>query len=714
MTNSNFRLRGLALRLNRSQALRQAFYHLPLPLRAKIRAYVLRPSDKAFKSESSGRKDFLTALTRVRQKVDSVPATPPLNWEIESFLPIEVSHLCSATSLPDANLTTIDFWDTLVFRTRPAEGVKRETALHWSMWEWRARGFTGQRIPAEKLHIRRLEAELRLASTQGEARIREVFKACLPTSDMQEQAEVFVGSEVDSELLHTRKIKSTVELVARHEISIVSDHYFGASDLQKLIVAHLPELHVAKVVSSADFGLTKRDAGSLFSVLRGREDGKWIHIGDNDWSDISCARERGATPIRVSRTGGTSWNGHALDMDELARDLPEHLGQRGAGVLLTHLAVAAYGLTTFAMEAAKESGRGRVVYLSREGETLHQAHQQIRPLLEDAFGFEVETLHVPSSRSSFFFSSFGNDVEAAIEAASKQYPLMTAGTLASSMGLSADLDQSWQAAFGALSLQKPIGLWNRAPKWLRESTREFVEDQQRLVRRFLEEHDVDSTQDVLCDIGWRGTIQDSIERVLGQPFTGLYLGLRRPYNKPTYGSRRRGLVFDEPSGLDAPAYMDFVGHIERAFTVSAFQAQRFAAHGGCAEPVFSSLANGPGPERLNAMTAHWGEAVIAVARSMMSVGIFGRESSGFVRRVLQQWTDLPNAHEAEVWFGEEHSEEFGAGRSASYSKVRPTDAWLSIGGVSAASTAYTTAIWHQGYLAWAPVHTLLTNGGSET
>jgi len=55
------------------------------------------------------------------------------------------SYSCSAI-IQNNSFLTVDMWDTLIGRYRPAEAVKRNAAMYLSLEDWRMNDYNGERI----------------------------------------------------------------------------------------------------------------------------------------------------------------------------------------------------------------------------------------------------------------------------------------------------------------------------------------------------------------------------------------------------------------------------------------------------------------------------------------------------------------------------------------------------------------------------------------
>lgn len=598
------------------------------------------------------------------------------------------SFLDSSGELWRAGLVTVDFWDTLISRVRPAEGVKRRSALRAMLLEAAySRDF---RLPSEH-HAIRLTAESRYVSAEGEASIRRVLGELYPSN-----FEALVDHEVEDEKTYTRPTEVQRRLPAG--FVVLSDHYLSAQDLRLISKHH--EIECQEIIVSSEFRKTKR-RGDLFSVVAQPSSGPWIHIGDNQHSDVTMSRRNGAIPILVTAANGTSWNGHELDSHALSADLYEHLGLKDdASKLLADVSVIALSLVTFAIEEWLRGPRERTIcYLSREGHVLQWAHTLLEPHLKDMLETFPRACHLPVSRTSSFGPSWVSDLEGGLSTLENQYPLMTGQGFVWTLGLGTNIALEVIHQNPGRSLRSPTGIW----RGLRPSTQKAIlahlQSQHSMLRELLIEKEP-SANYVFCDLGWKGSIQDALERVSGVQSAGVYLGLRGLKNSR---KNKRGLVFDESRGKSAPPWADFVGPLERAFTLQQNTVMGYERGDGRVLPILSQIDDGPSAGRANYFQTLFPSVFNNVADAMLSVGFFGSDLEKFTNATLSRWMTQPTQAHASVWFDEFHSDAFGAAERVHYAKSTPNPEWLSALGFKNAVQAMQQSLWPQGFLAWTPV-----------
>lgn len=561
-------------------------------------------------------------------------------------------------------LTTVDFWDTLVLRVRPAEGVKRLTALRQSWHFWLEQQLSEMKTSARELHHRRIAEEATLVNETGEAEIRKALKLTGLDSICVEQV---ASQEIQDEITYSATAQEVIGFIKENvgQVTVVSDHYLQSSDL-KTIAENLGFSGIlSELYSSADIGKTKRKDGELFQFLELEKEQNWVHVGDNPVSDIANAEKHGARALLVERKFNSAWNEHELDFKKLADELPAHLLASNSARYLVSLSAVAFGLITFAIEKAIAEGKTQIAYLSREGEVLVRAHEVAAKYIQELGGPYVKGLHLPVSRASSVFPAGSLSVGNLLEALGQQYPSMTAADFHSSAGLPVQFLERIKSDLGPLTTLQPNQLWELLSEKLQDDILKYLEEQRLLLSELLSNLNINPSNTVLCDLGWRGSINDALNQIAQKEFTGAYLGLYNSYNFIGNYSRKFGLLYDEPRGFQPATNPEFLGHIEKSFTISSHQVARYErGKDGQVIPLTIDKSDGPSADRLQVMN-HFEDIMNATAEAMFSVGAVGSDSAEFVWEIFVNWTQSPTRQQASTWYLEHHSEGFGTVDSVS-------------------------------------------------
>jgi len=201
----------------------------------------------------------------------------------------------SETTVPFASLpttgfdvVTVDLWDTLLRRDRPADAAKVATARRMLL-RLGSRSSRG----VWDLFRQRVATELALA---GEAADEEyeltnvlthvLVDQGLPRDQASELAVDLADAEVDDEIVGTHPVPEVAAFIHRMldnasppAIAVLSDFYIGRQRLERLVKSHGFDL---PVLSSCELGGSKRLA-TAFAIARerlGQPTGTHLHIGE--------------------------------------------------------------------------------------------------------------------------------------------------------------------------------------------------------------------------------------------------------------------------------------------------------------------------------------------------------------------------------------------------------------------------------------------------
>ena len=425
-----------------------------------------------------------------------------------------------------------------------------------------------------------------------------------------------------------RPIPRTVELFRiAHEcgvpVVLVSDIYLGASDLSAVLErAGLDMGLVDEVVTSADHRLGKAH-GLLGRVIadRGVAPARVAHIGDNEVADVETAADLGATPIHVdvplanrhvtlppeplrqwSRANGTDLGISAAVRATLVEAGPLGLDPSFQfGVAVAGPALA--GFSRWVCDSTAELGATHTHCLLREGATIAELMQVTAP-----HGPVPVPLHV--SRWVTMRAAVVDGTVDELSTALARRADLTADHVAAAFGCDAD------------RVRHVLGAQRVAPGLLRDAcTALSADDELRStivasaaelrtrVARYL--HDRlrldDDAPIVVADVGWGGTIQEGLTRILhtegiDREVVGLYLALSAPgEQRLARGARMRSYLPNEADDPQSARHSRAIAHhadtIERIMTPEIGTLVDVADDG---TPVCRDAADDPIPATLAA------------------------------------------------------------------------------------------------------------------
>lgn len=595
-----------------------------------------------------------------------------------------------------SELVSIDVWGTLVVRELTPDQGKWHSAR-------RIRRECATRTPSEPLPstlelVRErevIESEIAARHPHGEYQIEDVLLQQLirrgwPYDELKlrkladEIADEETHAEATYSYLDIEILKWMESLGDSSAIWILSDFYFTQSRMARFLEQLGFEIPSDRVLVSASTLASKR-LGLGHSHLREKARIgalNHIHVGDSLTSDVAPQVSSGGTAVwwdsrpddrlkvalknRLVLPPSELRHMHGLSQLESVEPV---LRER---VLEAARATAwlAVGLVLDAIEEARVRGTSRVYYLSREGAFLARVHKALGDLQN---GIEAVPLEV--SRISLFAPSMHTNGVQALQELSLQYPHQSATTLAATLGVE-DLDDSCFASWPyARDFLVPnflsdhgIQRWMDAPatnSWLNEHARTTWTS----ARAYLERQGLmDGGHAVVCDIGWRGTLQDRLASLFPQTvFWGKYVGLFPLLTPQSWNVAKHGLVFDANAG-ESFDYLVLPGVLEKPWTEETPSAVGYSC-GNTGVNVHYRQSDEEAPSwRVDLYQKAVVEASPMLGQRMRDLDF----SDPFVRSVasdlLQRVFETPNGGLADIWFSTGHDDTFGTGNVTPFGK----------------------------------------------
>lgn len=633
-------------------------------------------------------------------------------------------------SQPD--LISVDVWNTLIGRNRPADAAKTATGRRICLLAQKMPGVKGM-DPFDVASLRReVEAELAAEDPVEEYELVAVLTELLlrlghpGDESLNDLAIALAEAEVRDEVEWSHTLEDVHALVqsTSTETVLLSDFYMAREHLGT-IVREVTGLDV-EVMVSADTGASKRVEGGLFERIRAEREvpaERHLHVGDHPQADIENQTESGGLAVFVpapddfpppgsfSREDLSScWRVLDQELDALASVEADPFRQ--AGIELSPLATL---LVSRAIEEAQVSGVDRIHYLSREGSFLAQVHEVVEPILRPPGAAAIQAVHLPLSRRSTFAASLEEPFLDSLQRMWTMYPKQTVEAMLVSIALEPGECTRYLERVGL----SPDDELEHAPSDPRiqdlfqdreftQMLRDHVTFQRAALREFVGQlTDTDETPFLTVDIGWRGTIQDNLVRALGiSPSTGFYLGLFPFLNPQPDGCHKEGVAFDANQG-DEFAFADPPGPVERAWTPNVpsmigFDRSNSNASAGSFEPVWQgeSGAISPGIADFQSGTV---AAAPVVAKWLTGMGFTGDlVKDGLFVRARKAWLTPPPGL-ADIWFGSDHDDTFGGLSQLTYEKLLPDESWLEEGLREALEVGERVSGWPPGYRQWSPV-----------
>lgn len=303
------------------------------------------------------------------------------------------------------------------------------------------------------------------------------------------------------------------------KVIAVSDMYFSAQELMGLL-KKLDAPSLAKIYVSCDVGFSKFRGGLFDHVLKmeGVRPDEIVHIGDNRWSDIYSARQKGIRslyfrPVKFRDVRHARQSGKGKEYC---------LGYRTLGPVIASFA-------HLLLLKSDRMGIKHLAFVARDGDLLKQA---VACLASHAAFLPQPSLHyLYLSRRSTALPSVSRLDKS--ELANVAY-IRSGGSLLRQLidyfGLSADSLSSCLSRHGLNLSDDPIkqeAIWPLLddPYFQRHVDVERTRQHNLLHAYLKQQMDFADKVVALVDIGWRGSIQNSLNQAFDDfSLKGLYFG----------------------------------------------------------------------------------------------------------------------------------------------------------------------------------------------
>ena len=480
-------------------------------------------------------------------------------------------------------IRTIDVWDTLLRRDCHPECIKLATAKHLLL------GWNDQIKPefsdAWSIYKARLEAEQNLADCakrDGKDDEYEIAKVMSMWTDG-----IFVGTVPADLPIRLADFELSVEIArsfADPEISdflssikadktfFLSDFYMSAEMLGRLLCSKGLDTLVSEGLTSCDVGFNKR-SGRIFQYVHSLyavSPDQHVHIGDNDWSDISIPRALGVNALhyqpeklhkeRLNRQDLFSSREQLFNFISgkcliLAKEASKSLLDKNAFALRLGIQSAPLfiGFALWIAEQAILQKLDRLFFFTREGEFFHKIFCVINPfgLLSGHLVPPAEILEV--SRLSTFASSMKDASIKEMTRIWSSFKIQSVSGLFITLGL--DIEK-FSELLKTLNLHQTeiindplncprLRLLFETPSFT-QALMNSLTYQRSMLQRYLIQSGVDKDDRIgIIDIGWRGSIQDNIALLIPDTHIyGMYLGLHRFINEQPFNAPKAAYSFD--------------------------------------------------------------------------------------------------------------------------------------------------------------------------
>jgi len=591
----------------------------------------------------------------------------------------------------EGKLLSLDIWDTLLRRRAHPDEVKLRSAR--SIWLRHARRSPGHAKlhPVDIFQLRRL-CENHVADEHFEYRLSDAAASIQKLFNIPEKNLV---DEIQETELRIEKDTSYPDPTLAYVLAAhkgrkiaVSDFYLKGEDLAELLRANGID-SVDHVYASCDTLKTKRE-GSLFEIVLEKEGlaaSDIVHIGDRMDADVERPRARGLDAIHfhseadVLRTGElekTFWQHVNGDSSGHCEKLLNLAGCEGRRTLpLSAMAIPLVGFVLHILEEAVRLGVEKTFFCTREGVFFRKVYDAL--VQQDVYdlGQYPESAVLEVSRRATFAASMEDFSTPELMRLWSQYSSQSLVALATTLNIdpaawagparaqAIDFNETLTYPWTLKSVQRFL-----ARSDVKGPARKSLWDQRSQLLKYLEAAGFDPAQvkpRLLVDIGWRGTIQDNLARVIAGPIHGCYFGLDRYLNPQIDRSTKSAFVMNanDAAGIRIAEYAG----LEFLFNSVGGSVIGYQDGKAIREII-------PNEEALiEGKVAGFQQQLLAAAQPLISYikdhGLVGSDLQELSRAIVSEYCRNPPEEIVTAFFELEHNESFGVGSTWTMSQGHP-------------------------------------------
>lgn len=611
-------------------------------------------------------------------------------------------------------LVSFDVWNTLIHRECHPNEIKLQSArcLQLVAGQYLNPKFSALR----ELYLARIEAENRSAQN-GDHEYRFVdainiwlSETLLPSTnenDLARIGKILLDHEFSAELSCTHRDDLNSDRIERMTVPrlFASDFYMSSQFVAALLKAHNIGGSWAAQYCSSDTYESKR-SGKLFQRIISdfNIDPKDIlHIGDNLHSDVVAAQALGIATYHYepnSEIERLNWYEYAM-ASFLNNDLAPHHrrilailenacsevtpNKSALEVELFRLGICiapiAFSFCLSVLEDAIKEGSDKVFFFSREGIFLKKVYDAI--VDEDPYKMDYPLGSILEvSRRATFAASLDSFSVADLMRLWSMYHQQSPRGLASSLNLDESIVRRVAERHGIPFDQKVPEPWENSAFKTMMNDQELLGHAEACIALqkdaligYLKQQGVLSTSGLpitVVDIGWRGTIQDNLAKVVSCPVRGHYLALFKFLNRQAANSVKTGWLGDA-NIQGTPGIPDQVAPLEMIFNGEGGSVTGYELQQGNYAALKELM---PGEENvvktIGYLQAGMLAAVPLLARYVSLHGLSAEQLRPLAREMTLGVIKSPPRVLSDLFAELEHNETFGTG---DYEAVGGVDVW---------------------------------------
>lgn len=603
--------------------------------------------------------------------------------------------------LKGASVVSFDVWDTLLRRDCHPDETKLQSARALLLTAGEGlrpayqdlRALFNARIQAENASATGEDFEFRFEDALY-TWLRSVLLPGTVPGEIERLHRLLLEHEHRAEIRSTRPDLVAASLLRdqRRPCIFVSDFYLSQLAIARILDTHGVSRNIVKGYVSSDSYATKRQGDLYDTVLRdlALEPSELVHLGDHATADITVPSAKGVRAVAFTRdceerrkawleSAFRGWQQGRLEphwrrlsaiCEEVAKSFNSELAHAQLRAIGSRLAPIAVGFGLATIEEALRRGYDRAYFFSREGITFRRIYDALAAC--DPYNLDgyPESRVLMVSRRAAFAASLRELAPGELLRMWSLYQSQSPRALARSLNLDEDIVER---AAGRAGLD-PDGIVESP--WidrrfllmlddaeLRRHGRQQIGRQREQLCAYLDQEGFRrQDREFVVDIGWRGSIQDSLALVCERArIHGFYLGLFSFLNAPPDNVTKKGWLFDESRGHELA--VSEVAVLEMIFNAPGGSVTGYGLHGGAMTPSLEVLE---GEEAIiGREVASLQEGMLAAVAPLADYvrlhGLTSAEITPLARRLTHALIARPPAPVADAFFKLHHNEMFGTG-----------------------------------------------------
>ena len=431
-----------------------------------------------------------------------------------------------------------------------------------------------------------------------EATFDEIYQFIAEKNDLDsEQLRLLQSIEIETEKRILFPILENIALLhgfldRGERVILLSDMYYSSAQLRELMATVSPRIVLeCDIIVSSEYDKTKR-SGELFNEVLKRFSlcpEELTHYGDDSIADVSIPKSLGIRCVPVKKKSLPPWehnlstNGSAplavasgisslLDYESSV----EHVGGAIAGPVL-------YSYVFWLLSTAREAGMRQLFFLSRDGHILKKIAERLQPVI--APDIKLHYLHI-SRLAVVTASYFELDDNRCWDFILLDHPNVTIHEMAQRLLLSDEefisaLQHQGRQYLPSDTVDFDNAGWIRWCVNIQPQLKQIIEQRSEKARKnllqYLHQSHTLSPHSALVDVGWKGTIQDTLSLILEKTqgvhsLTGYYFGLAEYTNRQNKQNKKFAYAFypytQTPYDHAILRFLEVFTHVNEGMTLS--------------------------------------------------------------------------------------------------------------------------------------------------